>query len=126
MSVFLKHVRRLNYKRIYEDNTWKNRRIMNAIYELKGGTKTRDENEIKAKVKGIYQPSDKIRKAATIASGMGTTLWFTKDQLQKENMLNNIIGCGQFTTCWNLLEYIAKNKRRQNQYERESFDADIL
>jgi hypothetical protein len=84
MSVFLKHVRRLNYKRIYEDATWKNRRIMNAIYELKGSDKTGDENEIKAKVKGIYQPSDQIKKAATIASGMGTTLWFTKDQLQKE------------------------------------------
>jgi predicted acylesterase/phospholipase RssA len=110
MSVFLKHVRRLNYKRIYEDATWKNRRIMNAIYELKGSDKTGDENEIKAKVKGIYQPSDQIKKAATIASGMGTTLWFTKDQLQKENILNNIIGCGQFTTCWNLLEYIAKIK----------------
>jgi predicted acylesterase/phospholipase RssA len=110
MSVFLKHVRRLNYKRIYEDGTWKNRRIMNAIYELKGSAKTKEENEIKAKVKGIYQPSDQIRKAATIASGMGTTLWFTKDQLQKDNMLNNIIGCGQFTTCWNLLEYIAKIK----------------
>lgn len=110
MSVFLKHVRRLNYKRIYEDSTWKNRRIMNAIYELKGSPKTRDEKEIIAKVKGIYKPSDQIQEAATIASSMGTTLWFTKDELQKKNMLNNIIGCGQFTTCWNLLEYIAKIK----------------
>jgi len=40
---------------------------------------------------------------------MSTTLWFTKKELEgKDNMLDVLIACGQFNTCWNLLEYIEK------------------
>jgi len=55
-------------------------------------------------------PSGIIRDVASKAAGMGTTLWFTDEEI-KGNMLNSIIACGQFTICWNLLEYIEKIKK---------------
>ncbi|MCU4174603.1 patatin-like phospholipase family protein [Carboxylicivirga sp. N1Y90] len=106
MDVFLKHIRRLNYNRIYQDKTWKNRRIMNAIYELRHG-----EEKLLSKIKNNtipkeLIPSEAMQNVADTASSMGTTLWFTKDELEKQDMLNSIIACGQFSMCWNLLCYI--------------------
>ncbi|MDE5418455.1 patatin-like phospholipase family protein [Labilibaculum sp. DW002] len=109
-DVFLKHIRRLNYNKIYTDKSWKNRRIMNAIYELRFGEQ-KLQNKIKnQKINKSLIPSKALQEVATVAASMGTTLWFTKDELNKKNMLNSIIACGQFTMCWNLLEYIGKIK----------------
>jgi len=99
-SVFLKSIRRLNYDNFYADESWKNRRIMNAIYELNEGVYT-TTNPIKEDLK----PSMKIQEVSKMASSMATTLWFLKKDLDN-NMLNSIIACGQFNICWNLLEYI--------------------
>lgn len=109
-EVFLKHVRRLNYRSVYQDESWKNRRIMNAIYELKGGEKLLDERT-KESLPEYLMPSSKVQDAARLATSMGTTLWFTPEDLTKKNMMNTIIACGQFTLCCNLLEYIAKVKK---------------
>jgi hypothetical protein len=46
-----------------------------------------------------------MQLVAQSAFEMGTTLWFDSDQ--RENFkLADIVACGQFTTCHNLLEYI--------------------
>lgn len=112
-DVFLKHIRRLNYQTIFNDQRWKNRRIMNAIYELRT-----EEKRIATKVKNgtlpeYLMPSALLQSVATKASKMGTTLWFKKDELDRStaspyNLLDAIIACGQFTVCWNLLEQIEK------------------
>ena len=47
---------------------------------------------------------NKIPGVADEARAMGTTLWFTEDEVSKQ-MLDKIIQCGQFTACANLLEY---------------------
>lgn len=109
-EVFLKHIRRLNYNKIYQDKTWKNRRIMNAVYELR-----KDESKLLNKIKNgeIPQeliPSQLIQNISFTATNMGTTLWFTKKEIKEQDMLNSIIACGQITICWNLLEYIHKLK----------------
>jgi predicted acylesterase/phospholipase RssA len=106
-EVFLKHVRRLNYRQLYHDDSWQNRRIMNAIYELKTGEEIIHKKIQKNTLPGYLMPSPKLQQAATLAASMGTTLWFSPDEIQKKNMLDTIIACGQFTFCWNLLEYIA-------------------
>ncbi len=121
-EVFLKHIRRLNYDKIYRDKSWKNRRIMNAIYELRK-EETKLQRSIKnQKLRKECIPSESIQKVASVASSMGTTLWFTKDELKKENMLNSIIACGQFTLCWNLLDYIEdikKNSENINENHKQ-------
>lgn len=110
MDVFLKHVRRLNYRRLYEDSGWKNRRIMNAVYELRKGEKKLEEKIRKGEIKPELIPSEAVQKVAEKAASMGTTLWFTKEELDGK-MLDSLIACGQFTMCWNLLEYIGKIKK---------------
>lgn len=107
-DVFLKHVRRLNYNSVYEDSApgWKNRRITNAIYELRTGEARLAGKIEKGLLPGYLLPSPAVQAVATEAASMGTTLWFTPDELKKKNMMNVLIACGQFTICWNLLEYI--------------------
>lgn len=114
-DVFLKHIRRLNYQTIFNDEKWTNRRMMNAIYELRT-----EEKRIATKVKNgklpeYLLPTALLQNVASKASKMGTTLWFKKDELHRTpespyNMLDAIIACGQFTVCWNLLEHIEKIK----------------
>jgi hypothetical protein len=106
MNVFLKHVRRLNYRALYSDKTWINRRIMSAIYELRSGEKTIDNKVNKGLLPPELIPSTLITQNSDLAASMGTTLWFTKEELEKHKMLDAIIACGQYNSCWNLLEYI--------------------
>ena len=115
-DVFLKHIRRLNYQAIFNNEEWKNRRIMNAIYELRTG-ETRIITKVqKGALPAYLMPGDKLQAVATKASAMATTLWFKKEELACSeesgyNMLDAIIACGQFTLCWNLLEHIEKIKK---------------
>lgn len=108
-SVFMKHLRRLGYRAVYQDTTWYNRSIMNGVYELRP-----DESWV-AKLKygqlpEYLKPSDAIQQNSKKAAGMGTTLWFT--QQEKENgMPDALIAAGQYTVCWNLLEYIENIKK---------------
>ncbi len=110
-DVFLKHIRRLNYNKIYQDKSWRNRRIMNAIYELRTEEERLQKKIKEGKLNPKLIPSEAIQKVASVASSMATTLWFTKKELKDENMLNSIIACGQITMCWNLLEYFDKIKK---------------
>ncbi len=110
-DVFLKHIRRLNYKEVFGDPSWHNRRIMNAIYELsseKGRFNIALEND---EITSELIPGQKIQNVADDAVSMPTTLWFTQEELVTKNMLDKLIACGQFTICWNLLEYINKQKK---------------
>ena len=45
---------------------------------------------------------------AQTALNMGTTLWFDKASAHQQHSEACIIACGQFTTCYNLLQYIER------------------
>jgi predicted acylesterase/phospholipase RssA len=106
-NIFLKQIRRLNYNLFYKDESLKNRRITALIYEL---TKAQyvdgssDEKDKETEIPEIPTPTPEIMKAALCASNMGTTLWFTEKD-REEKRLENLIACGQFTACYNLLKY---------------------
>lgn len=115
-DVFLKHMRSLNYKAVFEEPSWQNRRIMNAIYELREGEEKLKDKIRNGEISAELIPSEKLQKVATRATSMGTTLWYTKEELSKDNeqratMLDTVIACGQFTMCWNLLEYLRRIKK---------------
>jgi hypothetical protein len=112
-EVFMKQVRRQEYGRVYNDQKWSPRLIMNAIYELSPKDKKEtDDNEIIFKSEFIGTPSHQLTNTAKIADNVGTTLWFTSEELtdnpEKRSVLNALIACGQFTGCYNLLVYIEK------------------
>lgn len=108
-SVFMKHLRRMNYRSTYNDKEWKNRCIMNGVYELRPGEVW--EAKIRNKQLPAYlKPSEMIQQNSLKAAAMGTTLWFTKDEI--ENRVHDaLIAAGQYTICWNLLEYIETIKK---------------
>lgn len=104
-TVFMKHIRRLNYDSIYEDDSWRNRRIMNAIYELR-----ENESWEKKNLPEWMKPSEAMQENSRKAAAMGTTLWFTaKDK--KNGIPQSLIATGQYTMCWNLLKHIEKSKQ---------------
>lgn len=110
-EVFMKQVRRLIYERVYEDDSWENRRISNFIYELR--KEDHQKNMIQKSwlhEKALREPGENIMTVAEKAASMETTLWFT-EQDGKEKMMDHLIACGQFTICFNLLEYIYKLRR---------------
>jgi predicted acylesterase/phospholipase RssA len=119
LDVFLKVVRRLNYNILYSDDRLRFRRMSNLIKEL---TEEDYTNRSKRPVDRIEktaawranssqrEPYDvtvgkKIKQVAEEAGSFGTTLWFTdKDQL--DDMLNKLVATGQFTLCYNMIEYL--------------------
>lgn len=117
MSIFMKHIRRLNYNSIYSDEDHINRVIMNGIYELIGDDEKKKKNLPIKKFPENLRPNSAIEQVACKAYGMGTTLWFEKSEID-DNIPNSIIACGQFNTCHNLLMYIdsiKKNPKNTNE-----------
>ncbi|MBU1013357.1 MAG: patatin-like phospholipase family protein [Bacteroidetes bacterium] len=123
-EIFLKQIRRLNYNLFYEHQDLKDRRITALIYEL---TKEQyqngksDEKEPEVKRGQIPDPGDGIYAAAKIASEMGTTLWFSVED-KKVYRLKNLVSCGQFTACFNLLKYCVDLKSSKAKVDPELLD----
>lgn len=110
-EVFMKQIRRQEYGRVYNEEGWSTRLIMNAIYELtQQQTTYRNEDKKDILSQDLQHVSARLMATAEKAKSMGTTLWFTPEELQseKDNMLKTLIATGQFTACFNLLEYIEK------------------
>lgn len=119
-DINLKHTRRLIYDKFYDQPVWDNKRVANFIYELS------EINHIKRRSKiltSALREEDKLTlldidtlvPIAEAARKMGTTLWFDEDDTKKE-LLKNIIACGQFTMCGNLLEYLATLEADEKYY----------
>jgi predicted acylesterase/phospholipase RssA len=116
MDVFLKVVRRLNYNDLYTRDKYEYRRIANLIRELteedfrtKRSTGNEPKRPEKSRLKGDYSTAigPRINAVAEKASAFGTTLWF-EEQHVVHAMLDNLVATGQFTTCYNLVDYLEK------------------
>lgn len=117
-DIFLKQIRRLNYNLFYSDDKLKNRRITALIYQLTEEQFVKTESDEMSAKQGeehidttILFPGDRIFAAAKIAREMETTLWFNEEDIKVER-LKNLVSCGQFTACYNLLVYCNKLKKR--------------
>lgn len=107
-DIFLKRIRQLIYKTGFENPKLKHRLKTNHIYDL---TFTNDINRLGNRV-AATNPSQAMQLVAQSAFEMGTTLWFDSDQ-RKNFKLADIVACGQFTTCHNLLEYIDRLEKAE-------------
>ncbi|MGZ3903909.1 MAG: patatin-like phospholipase family protein [Bacteroidia bacterium] len=123
-KVFLKQIRWFSYERVYGDPNWKTRLIMNAAFELTEEEVEKRKKKYSILSEDILNPGPEIMRAAKKGCSMGTTLWFKPIELRGEkNLLDTLIACGQFTTCFNLLEYIEKyfkNKEYKSDYDKYS------
>jgi len=112
-DVFLKQIRRKIFDYFYHDERWENRRANNFVYELSPGNLDFRKNQLlhnkEQKPWGpqYFQqltPTKPMTDIAFEARSMGTTLWFDKKDTDT-GKLKQLITCGQFTCCVNLLEY---------------------
>ena len=108
--VFLKNDRRQHANAIY--STFPNKIITSTVYELRckdasGNQTTRPENERgwEEIMKHTGEISKAIIKNSHKSTSFGTTLWFTKKD-KKNDMLNTVVACGEYTACYNLLSYL--------------------
>jgi len=91
--IFMKRIRGVVYKEVFQDERFEKKRISNLIYDL---LRTQKEQ-----VSPILNPSDTIIAVAKKAAEMPTTLWFNDESEGKA-----LVACGHFTTCYNMLEFI--------------------
>lgn len=106
-DVFLKQMRRVNYDLFYSKNELKNKRITATVYKLSG--KKSPYMRTPAYNKGIKAPSKNLESVCLTASETPTTLWWDKKDIVK-NRMQTLIACGQFTVCYELMEYILELK----------------
>ncbi|MES2131604.1 MAG: patatin-like phospholipase family protein [Bacteroidota bacterium] len=123
-KVFIKHMRWFSFERVYGDPVWRPRLIMNAVFELTEIEVEKRRNKYPYFTKELTEPGPHIMEVAARSLKMGTTLWFSPEQLGGEKTLpDTIIACGQFTVCFNLLEYFEKyitNKQYKSDYDSYS------
>ncbi|HEY3054586.1 MAG TPA: patatin-like phospholipase family protein [Thermoanaerobaculia bacterium] len=85
--VFMKRVRMLTYRRVFETPSTSGRAIGNLIVDL-----MRDS-----------EASDEMQRIGLLAASMPTTLWFDDEQHLRE-----VIAAGRMTTCRSLLRHIER------------------
>ena len=115
-EVFLKRMRQLNYDVLYADPAWENRRITSTVYELRPGERwesrlpkpdSKSKKIIDDELPQYLAPSTIMQQNSKLAASMGTTLWFT-DEDKKSGLPQALLACGQYTMCFNLLDYLEK------------------
>ncbi|MBX2828615.1 MAG: patatin-like phospholipase family protein [Flavobacteriaceae bacterium] len=102
-DVFLKQIRRLNYNMLYNEEGLEDKRITSTVYQLNGEETPYGNNSFNKDIEPT--PSTSLKKTALIASQTPTTLWWDEEDV-KVNRMDCLIACGQFTTCYNLLDYV--------------------
>lgn len=123
-KVFIKQMRWFSFERVFGDKDWKPRVVLNAVVELTHEEVEKRKRKYPFYSKELLEPGEAMIQVAEKALKMGTTLWFTEGQLAgKHNMPDSIIACGQFSMCFNLLEYFEKylwHPRYMKDYEKYS------
>ncbi|MCH2196466.1 patatin-like phospholipase family protein [Kordia sp.] len=110
-DIFLKQIRRLNYRLLYSDPDLRHRIITSTVYEL-NGEKTAYSKSFSFNKNVSPAPSDALKHTGLIASEMPTTLWWDENDI-KNNRMDSLIACGQFTSCYKLMDYILKLKKNK-------------
>jgi hypothetical protein len=118
-GIFMKRIRTSSLDRTFDDPAHRGRLIANLIYSLRPGSPWVFENpneddkmlvglspELIGELKSIPRPSEKLTKSAETAATVPTLLWFQDE----EEQLRALVAAGQFTTCFNLLKYLARTR----------------
>jgi hypothetical protein len=123
-DVFLKQMRRLNYDLFYSKDKLKNKRITATVYKL-NGQKTAYSNGLGYNKAIKPAPSPNLESVCLIASETPTTLWWDKTDVDKDRM-DTLIACGQFTLCYELMDYILNLKADMDTQVEDFTEIDSL
>ena len=95
-NVFMKRIRQLQFSGIINDARRGKLVSFNLIYDLNPSF----ERAALWKLAPDLKPTDRMVEISKTAEAFATTLWIDKKNL------DNIIVCGQITTCFSLLKYL--------------------
>ena len=112
-EVYMKQIRTLQYKNLFQNSLFTNRAVANPIYEMEKG-ETFDKQVENGKLPEFLRPSQAIRENSKIASHMATTLWFSEEDKAKQ-MQERLFAAGRYSICFVLLRYIHKLKTKNNK-----------
>jgi predicted acylesterase/phospholipase RssA len=117
-EVFMKRIRSAGLNRTFDDPAYQGRIMANLIYQLTPNYRwvfaapASDskmlpglEPALVAELQAIPPPSAQLEGVAKTAADMPTTLWFNDP---KE--LPALVAAGQFTTCLNLMKFVARTR----------------
>ncbi len=123
-DIFLKQIRRLNYKFLYFKKGREFRSVTSTVYQLNGAKTVYGRQPFNKAI--TTKPSTLLENVALTASETPTTLWWDKTDIAKGRM-DTLIACGQFTTCYTLMDYIIKLKKKndENKEKNKKDDKDI-
>ncbi|HEX2203965.1 MAG TPA: patatin-like phospholipase family protein [Longimicrobium sp.] len=97
-SIFMKRIRGLVYKGVYQDEQYKGKRMANLIYALA------DDHPKLYKANPWLVPSAALLASVRQAKDFGTTLWF--DDVSE---MDAILVTGEATLCFTLIRFILDN-----------------
>lgn len=106
-DVMMGQIRRHKLKQAF-GGKYECRTILNAIYALTSAGTWKQYK--KTEIESFLRPTDKILKISNRVANINTRLCFTKEQLDS-GIPKDLVVCGQYTTCWNLLMSINRIKR---------------
>ncbi|HEY0385660.1 MAG TPA: patatin-like phospholipase family protein [Pyrinomonadaceae bacterium] len=102
--IFMKRIRALNLSGLMEDPDLRNDVLFNVLYEM-------ELNHPKLVGKDPEtEPTNALKQVAARAEAVETKLWVTNQQ-----ELNNLIACGQATTCFNILKFLWEKRTAEMQ-----------
>ena len=101
---------------LYSKPSLNHRITTSTVYEL-NGKKTAYTSTFKYNKEIKPAPSTVLKNIGLRASETPTTLWWDKTDISK-NRMETLISCGQFTTCYKLLDYIVELKKEEELKEK--------
>lgn len=113
-NITMSHIRRKFLNSLFADEKKKEKTILNAQYTLTSTGNWKNRMMRYAFLPKVMAPSQELHNITDEAYSQPTTLWFT-DKQKKDNVLDKLVACGQYTTCWNLLLYILKMENRKEE-----------
>ena len=99
-SIFMKRIRAMGYKQLYQDEKYKLRRVSNLVYHLQSS-----EPFATILAGHVAPPSPALRRVADAAASMPTALWF---QPETPWQLPCLVAAGQATLCYNLMKQVVR------------------
>ncbi len=117
-EIFLKRIRRLIFKKFYEEKKYNLRRLSNLIYSLSKGYQNSIEHHVEqdiTKKPERYDPNEAMMDIAETARTFGTTLWFSQEN-QNDEVLKKLLATAQFTLCNSLLNYFVELEKQKTEF----------
>ena len=112
-EVFMKQIRTLQYKHLFQNSLFTNRAVANTIYELEKG-ETFDKQVKNGKLPEYLCPSQAIRENSHIATNVAPTLWFTEEDKANQTQ-ERLFAAGRYSICFILLRYIHKLRTKNSK-----------